>query len=1010
MKTQNILYPLAALGCAVAWGQAIPGAPQDNGLTPKTDTIYINRKTLEIDEINNGNTESLGVAIANNGNVIIGWEDDGDGVANLGAVWTIYDSAGALVTPPTETTSLAPDSAGTITTRFLSYFRSNGSAVGGGHSWGPKIKANLFGDGVGMGATSWQLDLEVSELAAYDGNNTGDYPTVQLLGNAGQPVKILTGVSVDYASRSGDIRIGDWDYLSNGNILIVGESRQSQDLIDVFGGDSAFRHVIFRILDPQGNVVKQETLVSESPNFVGNAEMWHGSGVVSNGFAIRYKAHDGPVVVRMFDNAGNPTTGDLVLADITGHPEAGGGGRGDGAGFHGNGKDAYVAVSSYGPGAWVTVLNADGTVRWSKNVADDLPDMTSVGRADAAIDPDGNVIVIFSGKYSPDNVYDSVMGRRFDSAGNPVGGTFYISEKESPDLLPLQANNPRVAWRNGQVAVVWESRNDLETLDPFSGEPLRVVALRIFSTFTPGSIEAEGLTRIVPDTPIVKHDQNALGNWEPYASTLGTSTFLIEGNTFADDGTFSNQRFVVALQPVTGGLMKLAEGFYTDAGQPFKGQINLSRQNGNPGRVAGDMRPGAVNYMVGAEASPHGIPEFQSDNRWNLGFDRLPDGRYGTIQIYRLDTATLTPTPLSKALDSANGRLTSGVAPGNQITRFGGEIVALDNGNFVSVVEDKSLTRNPEGDCVAATIFAPDGSVVKETFIVAKGDIWSNVAPFKGGFAVRARPEDGTSGVRLIHFFDNEGNRLGTVDQAASGIAFDTGRGDGTRLLGHINSPYVYIAGRPLNTQIVKVAAFDARTRQFVAAADVNEGAFTGNFDRVNGAVDALNRLTIAWVSQPAGYEKQQVAARVLAFDGTKFTPLTRSFFPFINNAKTGIRTYQMTVAMTTKQICVAAKGEINYENRPEEGPNSPNEVNFYTVFSHPAPAEDPTTPVGGGEAPALSISRTGNNVTIGWAPAGSGWTLESAPAITGPWTTVGTQNPTTVAIGAGNQFFRLKK
>lgn len=1009
MKTQTKLVLFTMLGSLAAWAQSTPGAPEDNGLTPKTATIYVNRKTLEIDQINNGNTESLGVAIANGGNVIVGWEDDGDGVANLGAVWTLYDSAGNPITPPTETTSLAPDSAGTITTRFLSYFRSNGSVVGGGHSWGPKIKANLFGDGVGMGATSWQLDLEVSELAPYDGNNTGDYPSVQLLSNSGQPVKILTGVSVDYASRPGDIRIGDWDYLSNGNVVIVGESRQNDDLVNVFGGEAPFRHVIFRILDPQGNVVKQETLVSETPNFVGNAEMWHGVGVVSNGFAIRYKAHNGPVVVRMFDNAGNPTTGDLVLADITGHPEAGGGGRGDGAGFHGNGKDAYVAVCSYGPGAWVTVLNANGTVRWSKNVADDLPNMVSVGRTDAAIDANGNVVVVFSGKYDSSAVYDLVMGRRFDASGNPVGGTFYVSEKESPDLFPARANNPRVAWRNGQVAVVWESLNDAESVNPNTGEVLNVVALRIFSTFTPGSIEAEGLTRIVPDTPIVKHDQNALGNWEPYASTLGTSTFLIEGNTFADDGTFSNQRFVVALQPAAGGPMKLAEGFYTDAGQPFKGQINLSRQNGNPGRVAGDMRPGAVNYMVGAEASPHALPEFQSDNRWNLGFDRLFDGRYGTIQIYRLDLNTLTPTPLCKAQDSANGRLTSGVAPGNQITRFGGEIVCLDNGNFVSVVEDKSRIRNPDGDAVVATIFAPDGSVVKESFVVALGDIWSNVAPFKGGFAVRARPEDGTGGVRLIHFFDNEGNRLGTVDQATSGIAFDTGRGDGTRLLGHINSPYVYIAGRPLNTQIVKVAAFDSRTRQFVAAADVNEGGFTGNFDRVNGAVDALNRLTIAWVSQPAGYEKQQVAARVLAFDGTKFTPLTRSFFPFINNAKTGIRSYQMTVAMTTRQICVAAKGEINYENKPELGPNSPNEVNFFTVFSHPAPADDPTPPVGGA-APTLSISRSGNNVTIGWSPAATGWTLESAPAITGPWTAVGTQNPTTVAIGSGNQFFRLKR
>jgi hypothetical protein len=1007
MKTSLVPIVLA-LGCVSALAQTPPGAPEANGLTPKTDTIFINRKTFEIDQINNGNTESLGVAIASGGNVIVGWEDDGDGLQDIEAVWTLYDSAGQSITPPTEATSVALQ--GSVTTKFLSYFRADGSAVHAWQSWGPKIKANLFGDGLGMGATSFGLDQEVPALAGYFGDANGDYPTVQLLSNTGQPIRILVGVSEEFATRdAGNIRISDWEYLSNGNVVIFGESRQNDDLMTVFGGSAPFRHVIFRILDPAGNVVKAETLATESPEQTGNHEMWHGAGSVEGGFGVRFATPEG-VTVRLFDNAGNPTSTNIILSAATGFPQAGGGGRGDGAGFHGNGKDAYVAACASGAEAWVTVLNTNGTVRYSKSVADDLPGLASVGRVDAAIDAEGNVIVVFGAKYDANNPGAIIMGRRFDKTGTPVGGTFYVSEKELPDPATPSAEGPRVAWRNGQVAVVWESRSDFETLDPNTGEPMVVVALRLFSTFTPGTIEAEGLTRIVPDTPLVKTDTAALGNWEPYASTLGTSTFLIEGNTFADDGTLSNQRYVVALQPAAGGAMKLGEGFYADNGQPFKGQINLSRQNGNPGRVAGDLRPGAVNFMVGGEASPHAVTEFQSDNRWNLGFDRLADGRYGTVQIFRLDPATLTQTPLSKALDSANGRLTSGGAPGSQITRFGGEIVCLDNGNFVSVVEDKSLTRNPEGDCVAATIFAPDGSVVKDTFIVAKGDIWSNVAPFKGGFAVRARPEDGTSGVRLIHFFDNEGNRLGTVDQAASGIAFDTGRGDGTRLLGHINSPYVYIAGRPLNTQIVKVAAFDSRNRQFVAIADVNEGGFTGNFDRVNGAVDALNRLTIAWVSQPAGYEKQQVAARVLAFNDTRFTPLTRSFFPFINNAKTGIRTYQMTVAMTTKQICVAAKGEINYENRPEEGPNSPNEVNFYTVFSHPAPAEDPTTPVGGGEAPTLSISRTGNNVTIGWTPAGTGWTLESAPAITSPWTTVGTQNPTTVPIGAGNQFFRLKK
>lgn len=183
--------------------------------------------------------------------------------------------------------------------------------------------------------------------------------------------------------------------------------------------------------------------------------------------------------------------------------------------------------------------------------------------------------------------------------------------------------------------------------------------------------------------------------------------------------------------------MKLGEAFFADNGTPFKGEINASRQNGNPGRVAGDKRPGAVNFISGAEASPHLYDEFNSGNRWTGGFDRLSDGRYGTVQTFKLDPATLAQTSLSKAQDSANGRLTSGAAPGNQISRFGGDVLGLSNGNFVSVVEDRSLVRRTDGNCAVATIFAPDGSVVKESWKVADGDLWSNVAAFSGGFAVR---------------------------------------------------------------------------------------------------------------------------------------------------------------------------------------------------------------------------------------------------------------------------------
>ena len=88
-----------------------------------------------------------------------------------------------------------------------------------------------------------------------------------------------------------------------------------------------------------------------------------------NGFAIRFNV--GTERIRLFDNNGNPQGPNISLAALACHPEAGVGGRGDGTGFKGNGKDAYVyAASAAGVGPWVTVINANGTLRYSRKVAD----------------------------------------------------------------------------------------------------------------------------------------------------------------------------------------------------------------------------------------------------------------------------------------------------------------------------------------------------------------------------------------------------------------------------------------------------------------------------------------------------------------------------------------------------------------------------------------------------------------------------------------------------------------
>jgi len=64
----------------------------------------------------------------------------------------------------------------------------------------------------------------------------------------------------------------------------------------------------------------------------------------------------------------------------------------------------------------------------------------------------------------------------------------------------------------------------------------------------------------------------------------------------------------------------------------------------------------------------------------------------------------------------------------------------------------------------------------------------------------------------------------------------------------------------------------------------------------------------------------------------------------------------------------------------------------------------------GGGTTPqqaVLSVSQSGNNITITWT---NGGTLYSAPAVTGPWTTTGNSTGTfTGATGASMQFFKVQ-
>jgi hypothetical protein len=243
----------------------------------------------------------------------------------------------------------------------------------------------------------------------------------------------------------------------------------------------------------------------------------------------------------------------------------------------------------------------------------------------------------------------------------------------------------------------------------------------------------------------------------------------------------------------------------------------------------------------------------------------------------------------------------------------------------------------------------------------------------------------GPDAQRWLYFYDNDGNFQGSVTQwdGTNGLNTDTGRGDGTRIGADIRSPYVYLAGKePESGSLgqVKVAVFDSRTRAFVTKALVSEttpGIHT--LDRVNIAVDALDRICVAYEVRPDAtvFNLQQVTARVLAFDGAKITPITSSFFVFVNNDLTGVNgltTARMSVAMTPRQICIAARGTVNSLNNPTAGPDTNPETTLYTVINHPAPMVAPQ--------PEMNVTSSGGNLIISWNADAGLFTLQSRAAL----------------------------
>ena len=195
----------------------------------------------------------------------------------------------------------------------------------------------------------------------------------------------------------------------------------------------------------------------------------------------------------------------------------------------------------------MTVINADGTLRWSRQVQDDSDpiDNSASGDVDAAIDQYGRVVVTFTSSLptvaDPNVSHRYIQARLFDKNGAPLGPRFVVSEYENPSNpdAAYDSDSPRVAWRGNKVAFCWRG-GDAPTVIAEGYQSYQVLASRFFaaplmltSASHSGTTTTLAWTGGVPPYSIQRKSP-LTGSWSTVKSGIsGTSTTYTDSATAA---------------------------------------------------------------------------------------------------------------------------------------------------------------------------------------------------------------------------------------------------------------------------------------------------------------------------------------------------------------------------------------------------------------------------------------------------------------------------------------------
>ncbi len=329
------------------------------------------------------------------------------------------------------------------------------------------------------------------QLAASAGTEHGDevgdeaFTMVQLFDNDGNPIGTNINAFGTLTAEPGEYRDIGASILSNGDIVSIGENRQSFDeLLDSVEANVG-EVVIAVILSPDGSTKVPPFVVhtGEDGLYLGGSTsaVYQNLVAFDGGFMIDYNAG-----MRWYNNDGTPRSpvqpdhaeldGELLSDDLAFFLSTNSGGRGDGMALASDGKNTVVKSTTISDGVdTVGVLiyyNADdGTVKNTVRFDDvDLAvEMAAVDRTHCDMDVNGNVFVVWQdgrfGGSEEGGGYNQIFGRFFDKDGVPFGPSFpvYQNWKEEPVAMdyggsigevPMGDNQqPRCAI-NDQVAAV----------------------------------------------------------------------------------------------------------------------------------------------------------------------------------------------------------------------------------------------------------------------------------------------------------------------------------------------------------------------------------------------------------------------------------------------------------------------------------------------------------------------------------------------------------------------------